>query len=409
MDTLALSELTTFIRRVFALNLPEPVWVTAELVQVSVSRGHTWLTLVEKAEADDEIVAQLDAVVWSGSLQRIRKAHGSRLIDGLLREGMSVRLRVSTSFHERFGLKLVVEDIDAEHTLGALERRRQATFEALARAGILDRNATLPLPAVPQRLAIISSDTAAGLSDFRRQLTENDYGYAFHCDLYSAAMQGAQTTEEVTTRLRQIARRRSEYDLIVIVRGGGGKTDLAAFDDEALCRAVADAPLPVLAGIGHEVDATVLDRVVHRSLKTPTAVAAFLVDRLLQAEGRLLHLGRQIATAATASVHGEGQNLERTAERISQTALTTLEARHQRAAAQSRELAYLTRAALAGANLRLDQQAALLRALRPETTLARGYALVSQDGKLVTSPEQLAAGRVDVRLRDGTTRLQKPD
>ena len=406
METLPLSQLATFIRRVFALNLPEPVWVAAELAQVSESRGHVWLTLVEKGD-DDGILAQLDAVVWSSQVKLLRRAHGQRLIDGLLREGMSVRLRVSASFHERFGLKLVVEDIDPEHTLGALEQRRQATLEALSRDGLLDRNAALPIPELPLRLAVISSDTAAGLSDFLRYLAENPYGYVFHHDLYSAAMQGTQTTEEVTTRLRQIARRRGEYDVIVIVRGGGGKTDLAAFDDEKLCRAVADAALPVLAGIGHEIDSTVLDRVVHRSLKTPTAVAAYLIDTLLRAEGQLLALGRAIATTATTLCYRERQRTAQQTQRIGERAAGALHTQTLRLDGLARELAYLQTAARQDAAARLDRQAALLAALRPETTLARGYALVSQAGKLVTDPATLEPGEVEVRLRDGRTTLRK--
>ena len=177
MDTLPLSQLAAFIRRVFALNLPEAVWVSAELAQVSTSRGHTWLALVEKESAGDAILAQLDAVVWAGGRKRMEKAHGPKLVRDLFQEGMSVRLQVTASFHERFGLKLIVEDIDPAHTIGSLERRRQATLEALAADGLLDRNAALPLPPVPQRLAVISSDTAAGLADFQRQLIDNPYGY----------------------------------------------------------------------------------------------------------------------------------------------------------------------------------------------------------------------------------------
>ncbi|THH41233.1 exodeoxyribonuclease VII large subunit [Neolewinella litorea] len=407
METMPLSRLATFIRRVFALNLPEPVWVSAELAQVNESRGHTWLTLVEKGENEAGIIAQLEAVIWSGKLKRIHKLHGLRLTRGVLQEGMSVRLQVSTSFHERYGLRLIVEDLDPEHTLGNLERRRQATLEALSRDGILDRNARQPLPPAPQRLAVISADTAAGWSDFRRQLAENGYGYSFTADLYSAALQGQQTTEEITTRLRQIGRRKAEYDLIVIVRGGGGKTDLAAFDDEALCRAVADAPLPVIVGIGHEIDITVLDRVVHRSLKTPTAVAAYLIDALLQTETRLLNLGRRIAATATALLHGETSSLDRKAIAIHQTGTAVLEAGHLRTAAQRKELHYLVRHQLERAGDRVRQQSMLLNALRPETTLARGYALVSQEGRILTSPDKAVPGKVEVRLRDGKLVLRR--
>jgi exodeoxyribonuclease VII large subunit len=407
LETLPLSTLAHFIRRVFALNLPEAVWVSAELAQVSESRGHTWLTLVEKDADRDEIVAQLDAVLWAGRLKRLRKEHSAKLLRGVLQEGMSVRLQVTTSFHERYGLKLVVENIDPDHTIGSLERRRQQTLTALSIDGILDRNARLPIPLLPQRLAVISSDTAAGLADFNRQLTENRFGYRFQTELYTAAMQGLQTVEEIMQRLRRITRRSDEYDCIVIVRGGGGKTDLAAFDDELLCRAVADAPLPVLAGIGHEIDDTVLDRVVHRSLKTPTAVAAYLVEQLQYAEGQILNLGRDIATTGTQAVHQKSAELSRYRSVAYQSATALLRSAHLRSAALEKDVFAAARRSVTAAKLQLENQHKLLTALRPETTLARGYALLSQEGRLVTSPDELKPGKVEVRLREGRTTLEK--
>ena len=407
METLPLSALTTFIRRVFALNLPEPVWVAAELAQVSEARGHTWLTLVEKSAQDDSIHAQMDAVIWSGTLKKLGKLHKPALLRSVLQEGMSVRLRVTASFHERYGLKLTVEDLDPAHTVGVLEQRRQATLQSLSADGILDRNAALPLPPLLRRLAVISSETAAGLADFRRQLAENPYGYTYTQDLYPAAMQGFQTVEEVSRRLRQIVRRRSEYDAVVLVRGGGAKTDLAAFDDESLCRTVAEAPLPVLAGIGHEIDDTVLDRVVHRSLKTPTAVAAFLVDHTVRAEFRLLQLGRAVESIATQSLFRRSECLQGLGNQVRESARSSLQAALLRTGALEEKLHVLADRNLQLARERLAHQERLLRALRPETTLARGYALLSQHGKLIVDPAELTAGEVHVRLREGRTTLRK--
>jgi exodeoxyribonuclease VII large subunit len=254
-----------------------------------------------------------------------------KLTNGLLQQGMSVRLRVSTSFHERYGLRLVVEDIDPTHTIGALERRRQQTLEKLTADNLMNRNAELPLPVVPQRLAVISSDTAAGLADFREQLEGNAYGYRFQLRLFGAAMQGAQTSPEIIKRLREIRRNWPDaFDAVIIVRGGGGRTDLAAFDDEALCRAVAEFPLPVLVGIGHETDDTVLDRVAHRSLKTPTATAVFLIERLTQAEVRLLQLGRGISLVGRNQLSAATLELNRHASAIRQAAGQSLLNEHHR-------------------------------------------------------------------------------
>ena len=407
METISLSSLTTFIRRVFALNLPEAVWVSAELAQVSASRGHHWLTLVEKSAADASIVAQMDAVLWSGTAKKLHRLHGKKTIAGVLQQGMSVRLRVTADFHERYGLKLTVEDIDPAHTMGALERQRQATLEALAADGLLDRNAALPLPEVMLRLAVISAETAAGLADFRQQLHDNPFGYVFRTELFPAAMQGAQTAEEVTTRLRQIRQRASEYDAVVLVRGGGGKTDLAAFDGETLCRALAEAPLPVLCGIGHEIDATVADRVVHRSLKTPTAVAVFLIEHCARAEARLLRAGRSIEESVNRTLTRQSDRIAGLGERIDRAAASSVQSEHLRSVARQDRLTALAGKNLEIAALNLSGYEGLLRALRPETTLARGYAMLSQEGKVITSRHELLPGDVEVRLRDGKAVLRK--
>lgn len=406
--TYQLSDLTNFIRRVFALNLPEPVWVAAELAQANVSRGHCWLTLVQKEAESEEIRAQLEAVVWGNKLRELQGEHGIKLTNGLLQQGMSVRLRVSTSFHERYGLRLVVEDIDPTHTIGALESRRRQTLEKLAADKLMDRNAELPLPIVPQRLAVISSDTAAGLADFREQLEGNPYGYRFQLRLFTAAMQGAQTSPETIRRLREIRRNWSgAFDAVVIVRGGGGRTDLAAFDEEALCRAVAEFPLPVLVGIGHETDDTVLDRVAHRSLKTPTATAVFLIECLVRAEGHLLQLGRGISQRAGNLLAAATLELNRQAGTIHQAAGQSLLSEHHRLDRRSAEIRQMPGRILATASDQLSHYEQLLAALRPETTLARGYALVSQNGKLIVNPADLVAGEVDVRLKEGRVRLEK--
>ena len=407
-QTYQLSQLTGFIRRVFALNLPEAVWVTAELAQANTSRGHCWLTLVEKDPEGEGIVAQLEGVVWASQLTDLQRHHGIKLVRELLREGMSVRLKITTSFHQRYGLRLVVEDIDPAHTLGELERRRQLTLEALSKDGLLDANANIPFPIVPQRLAVISSDTAAGLADFREQLDANPYGYRFRLQLFTAAMQGVQTSPEIQSRLRQIARRQADYDAVIIVRGGGGRTDLAAFDEEALCRAVASFPLPVIVGIGHETDDSVLDRVAHHSLKTPTATAVWLVEQFMRAEGTVVQLSRAIRETGAHHLAIERPRLAGLAGQARQLATAALRGESQRRDRAEKDLALLPGRALLNANHQLDNLEKLLSALRPETTLARGYALVSQDGKLLLNPDDITEGEVEIRLKEGRTTLLKP-
>jgi len=286
-------------------------------------------------------------------------------VNGLLQQGMSVRLRVSTSFHERYGLRLSVEDVDPAHTIGELERRRQLTLQRLAAEDLLDRNARLPLPLAPQRLAVISSDSAAGLADFREQLDANPYGYRFNVKVFSAAMQGVQTSPEIIRRLREVRRNWPDrFDAVVIVRSGGGRTDLAAFDEEQLCRAVAEHDLPVIVGIGHETDETVLDRVAYRSLKTPTATAVFLIEQLLRAESAVLQLSRRIAQSARQITAWERPRLDRLAranQQLAQAALTTENYRLDRL---ETDLKRLPANALTSANDRLNHLEDLLTALK---------------------------------------------
>ena len=407
--TLDLADLTSFIRRALALNLPEPVWVAAEISQANVSRENCWLTLVQKNLTSDAIVAQLDGVVWRGDLARLRRKYGVKIIRDLFQTGMSVRLRVATNFHERYGLRLTVEDIDPAHTIGLLEQRRQETLDRLSKEGLLSKNGQLPLPVVCQRLAVISSDTAAGLADFREQLTNNGYGYSFSLRLFPAAMQGQQTGPEVSARLRQIQRSTEPFDAVVIVRGGGGRTDLAAFDDEDLARQVAACTLPVLTGIGHETDNAVLDAVAHTSLKTPTATAVYLIDRLVRAEGLVLRLGRSIEGQAATILRDRSQRLAQLTNYIDRNVRTTISSRQQRLASIENQLNLLPSAILNRAATRLTGYEQLLAALRPEAALARGYALVSQDGRIVTDPEELSNGDVDVRLAKGRVTLTKAE
>ncbi|MEM6771459.1 MAG: exodeoxyribonuclease VII large subunit [Bacteroidota bacterium] len=404
--TYQLSELTSFIRRVFALNLPQAVWVTAELGQANKSRGHFWLTLVEKG-ADESIAAQLEGVVWASRLQELQRTYGIKLMRDLLQEGMLVKLKITTSFHPRFGLRLVVEDLDPNFTLGELERKRHAVLETLAQANLLDSNAGLPFPALPQRLAVISSETAAGLADFRKQLEQNPYGYQFSVRLFSAAMQGTQTSPEVLARLRQIRSWEDAFDLVVIIRGGGGRTDLAVFDDEALCRAVAEFPLPVVVGIGHETDQSVLDRVAARSLKTPTATAVFLVEQLVIAEHRLLQLGRGIGQQARQAINTEALLLGPLQSQVQQLASSALRSATTNLTRLQKDLRSAEQAALQARVQELDHLEQLLNALRPEATLARGYALASQDGRLLTNAKSVTPGDVKIRLREGSVTLRK--
>jgi exodeoxyribonuclease VII large subunit len=239
MKTYSLHELNEFLRRVVALNFNESIWLTAEIGQISESRSHRFLSLLEKE--GETIVAELSAVIWASDFRRIKRVLGDNT-EGVLSDGAEVRLRGRLDFHERYGLKFVVEDVDPTFTLGKMELERQELIASLEAEGLLRLNAQHKLPVVLQRLAVISSETAAGWEDFRSHIEENDYGYDFDIQFYAAAMQGIFVEKEVMRQLTAIEARKADFDAVIIIRGGGAKLDLAAFDGGALCRAIADFP-----------------------------------------------------------------------------------------------------------------------------------------------------------------------
>ncbi|RMF00853.1 MAG: exodeoxyribonuclease VII large subunit, partial [Bacteroidetes bacterium] len=253
VHTLSLYKLQTFIRRAIALNLAEPVWISAELAECDHNRGHYYLQLVDKEQDEGDIRAQARAILWQATARRWERTQRMPL-SSLLQVGHKLQLLVQVQYHQRYGLSLQVEDLEPAYTLGQLAKDREQTIARLRSEGLWDLNRMTVLPAVPQRLAIISSPQAAGLQDFLQQLNNNPYSYRFRTDLFPASMQGTQASAEIRRQLRTLARRRKAYDALVLLRGGGARLDLAIFDELELARAVARFPLPVLSGIGHDQD-----------------------------------------------------------------------------------------------------------------------------------------------------------
>jgi exodeoxyribonuclease VII large subunit len=294
MEAIRLKDLAQNVREAIESLAPE-YWVVAELSQVNVNRrsGHCYLDLVDKS--DDELLAQMRATIWKWSYGKIAAkfdlATGSELASG-----MKVLLLVEVRFHEVYGLSLNVKDIDPSFTLGDMERKRRETIARLEKEGILDKNSKNILPLLPTRLAVVSSETAAGFGDFLNTL--KDGGYGFKITFYDASMQGEQTEGSVIAALKAIKGKMHEFDAVVIIRGGGSQVDLSYFDSYAISKEVAMFPIPVLAGIGHERDESVVDLVAHTRLITPTAVAEFLVGRLAEFEARVDESTRRLVQRA---------------------------------------------------------------------------------------------------------------
>jgi exodeoxyribonuclease VII large subunit len=401
MKTYSLHELNEFLRRVVALNFNESIWVIAEIGQINESRTHRFLSLLEK-EGDD-VIAELSAVIWASDFRRIKRVLGENTA-GILSDGAEVRLRGRLDFHERYGLKFVIEDVDPTFTLGKMELERQELITRLEAEGLLRLNAQHKLPSVLQKLAVISSETAAGWEDFKSHIEENEYGYDFDISFFAAAMQGIFVEKEVIRQLRAIESRKDDFDAVVIIRGGGAKLDLAAFDSGALCRVIAEFPLPVLTGIGHEIDSTVADLVAHTSLKTPTAVADFLLSHNANFESRVLDLGNSLRFYAQNRLNTEGSLLNRAESILTFPTQFLLKNENQKLDELWRRLAAAPSQILRFENREIDNALKIMDLMSVEATLKRGFSITRRaDGSVLTSVEDVKTGDLlTTELSDGS-------
>ena len=403
MLPLSLYELNSLVRDAIEQELPGTYWVQGELSEGRQGYGgHFYGELVQKEERGDTIVAKARVNCWArvyGSLSlRFREATGETL-----RPGMQVLMEVSVTFHQQYGYSLNILDIDPTFTLGDMARRRQQILRQLEADGILHDNQTLPLPLVARRIAVVSSQSAAGYGDFCNQLLHNDFGFHFRLRLFPAVMQGSRVEESVIAALEQIAAEADQWDVVVIIRGGGATSDLSDFDSYPLAACIAQMPLPVVTGIGHERDETVLDYVAHTHLKTPTAVAAFLIDHMGEQAVRLDDLSQRIGRSVTAVLSREQQRLVRLAAVLP---LAFRNVRQQQEHRLERLLQRLTTAhteRLQREKHRLDLMEQRLRGLDPQLLLRRGYSMTfTSDGRLLRDAAQVAPGQhITTRLATG--------
>ena len=278
-EQLSLSELNSLVKEALQLAFPEQLWVVAEIGELKVNRtGHCYIELVEKDNITNEISARARATIWSWQFRFIQP-YFETTTGQALTAGLKVLISVSVEFHEVFGYSLNIKDIDPNYTLGDMARRRAEIIRKLEDEGIIDMNKEIPLPEIPSRIAIISSPTAAGYEDFMNQLANNEAGYKFYTRLFPSTMQGTDAPKSIIAALNSIFEIETMFDVVVIIRGGGSQMDLNCFDDYDLAVNISQFPLPVLTGIGHEKDESIADLVSNTKLKTPTAVAEFLINK----------------------------------------------------------------------------------------------------------------------------------
>ena len=408
MKSYTLHELNEYIRRVVALNLSDAIWVSCEIAQIQESKGHYYLSLIQKGEDQEEIIARSEAILWNNQFRQLRRKLGKE-IQEVLQQGMQVLLKVKVDFHERYGLRYQIEDLDPAYTMGQLALQKRQTLLQLEKDNLLNKNKALPLAPVLQRIAILSSEKAAGYQDFVRQLEINMYGYQFDCQLFASSVQGGRQAESSLIRqLKRIDEMADLYDCVVIVRGGGASIDLMLFDQLALCRTIAEMKLPVLTGIGHDIDQTVADTVAYEALKTPTAVADFIINQNTQFEAQVLDLGRRLQTSMQNHLADEFMSLTRLEDRLKfnmQRLLNT----------ENRMIDYLAESIPKGfqkvhkdAEQLLNLLEARQQILSPESTLKRGYSLTYQNGKIIRSVKEVEKGELITLLQDGKVISHKP-
>jgi len=309
-ERLKLSELNGLVKKAVGEAFTAPIWVIGEISELKTNRsGHCYLNLIEKEENGDAIVAQARATIWSYTYRMLRPFFESTTGQQLT-EGLKVLLSVSVEFHELYGYSLNIRDVDPTYTLGDMARRRREIIARLQSEGVAEMNKELDLPLVPQKIAIISSSTAAGYQDFVDQLTNNPVGYHFDLKLFPAIMQGNQAETSIIGALEQIYLYENFFDAVVIIRGGGSQADLSCFDNYNLAYFITQFPLPVITGIGHEKDDSIVDMVAHTRLKTPTAVAEFLISGVAQFDLHLDEINKQFIKIVTDLIAESKNNIE---------------------------------------------------------------------------------------------------
>lgn len=387
-------------------------WVKAEISDLRESGGHCYMELLEKDVATGKTMAKMRAQIWRGTVSGIKKKFVD--IGQPLATGMKVLVQGSATYHEQFGLSMVIHDIDANYTLGDMERLRKEILDKLTKKGVIDFNKNLPLPLVPQRIAVISSKSAAGYGDFMNQLHGNVYRLQFYTCLFAATMQGEQTAPTVIAALDRIEKHKDKFDCVVIIRGGGATTDLNSFDNYDLAKKVATFALPIITGIGHERDETVLDKVSAVPVKTPTAVAEWLIVRGADALAKIERYKNEITSEATNRLNGANQQLSYLSSAIPMLAKGIVERNKIKLSNYVVQIPTIVRGKIATASTQLQALRESLKValnqvvererihverledqvnlLSPRNILNRGYTLMMSKGQIITNIDDVEVG-----------------
>lgn len=369
-EEITLGELQERIKGVIESSFSGRYWVRAETGEVKIhSQGHCYIDLIEKSKGGGGVTAKVQAVIWASSF-RMLKPYFETTTGRALERGLSILVNVQVTYSQVYGMSLVITDIDPAFTIGEQEIIRQKSIMRLSQEGMFEINSSLDIPLLPRRLAVISSEGAAGYRDFVKHLEDNDYGFSFSIKLFPAPLQGDSAPDGIIEQMEMVAREMDNFDILLIIRGGGAAQDLVCFDDYNLAINIAQFPLPVVVAVGHDHDYHIADMVAHTSLKTPTAAAAFIIDLFVAEEQQLIFLSRRVSLSLQSRLQSELTTLDRLNERMA-VALRT----HYRE----------------GEHL-LDIFERRVMSASPLTILERGYSLALMGGKKIGSVNDAQAG-----------------
>ena len=427
VNHLSLYELNSLVRDVISMSLPDSYWVEAELSEAREGYGgHCYMELIEKDEHSNTPIAKAYASCWRNRWMLL-KPQFERVTGQRIHAGMKVLLKVHAQFHENYGFSWIVDDIDPTYTMGDMARKRMEIIQTLKEEGVFDLQKELKLPMFCQRIAVISSATAAGYGDFCNQLADNGYGLQFTTALFAATMQGEGVEQSVISALNRINEEWENWDCVVIIRGGGATSDLSGFDTLALAENVANFPLPIITGIGHERDESVLDMISFQRVKTPTAAAAFLVDHLTEVYARIEDAQEAIVNYVKRRLQVERMKFERLSTQIPtlfslvkvrqsnrlDQLLNRLKVKAERIPADGLHRLEMLEARLKEPVARklerelhrIDMLSQRAIAQDPERLLSRGYSITLKDGKSIKDASQLKAGdEIETRFAKGVAK-----
>ena len=390
--SISLKELLLRVKVAINQCFSSTFWVTADVSDFHENaNGHCYMELVQKNDSSKLIEAKVRAIIYAGNYQRLKNFFMMQT-GQQLRAGMKILVEVAVSYHELYGMSCVIQDIDPTFTLGDMARKRQETIARLKADGVWDMNREVEMPSLIKRIAVISSASAAGFGDFCNQLENNGHGFNFKFQLFPAIMQGDQSASSVIAALDRVNEVRDDFDVVVIIRGGGATTDLLAFDEYELAFCVANFPLPIITGIGHERDESVTDMVAHTRCKTPTAVAAFIYEQMVAQENRLLTVEEGIRTLLTERLTNEHKRLDDYSQRIVRACSNRFVLENQKLAMIRQKLLLMFHNTIQEQRHKIEMQENTLKHISPENILKRGYSITVLNGKVLKNAADASSG-----------------